>query len=454
MRSLLLALVLMLLPAAAFGQVPGLTPPTGTADEQSSTGDTSIDDLIEIIENDQTRAALIERLRGGAGAEEEPAEAAPDLSIARQLAEYTKAAAEGASTTVQALGGIFVDLGRGLSGTLDADMSALRDASFRVVVVGLGLFGTFFLLRLGVNWAKGALSRRVEGGRLLPRLVAALTAALVDLASVLVAWAAGYAIALFVVGEETGRMGINQSLLLNAFLLVELTKLVVRGVLAPHFERLRLIPVKDHNAAYWSFWMGRIISLVGYTTLFVGPLLVANVSRSAADAVQVLVMTTAVIIGIIIVLQNKDEVRTWLSAVAHDRGHGGVWHLLAVLGQVWHVLAIVYLVTLLVAWFANPDDALPFMIGATVQSAIAIAVGALVVSFISRLIGGGLRLPEDVKAKLPLLETRLKAFVPTVTEIVRWVVIAGVVIAMAQAWAVFDFVGWIGSAPVGRRLVR
>ena len=44
------------------------------------------------------------------------------------------------------------------------------------------------------------------------------------------------------------------------------------------------------------------------------------------------------------------------------------------------------------------------MLGATVQSIIAIVVGTLIISFISRFINAGMRLPEDVKEKLPLLE--------------------------------------------------
>jgi len=108
-------------------------------------------------------------------------------------------------------------------------------------------------------------------------------------------------------------------------------------------------------------------------------------------------------------------------------------------------LAITYLLALLVVWFANPDQALPFMLGATLQSLIAIVVGSLIVGFISRFVSVGLKLPGDVSQRLPLLESRLKAFVPAVMAVVRWVVIAGVIIAIGQAWALFDFAGWIGS---------
>lgn len=437
MRILALLILLLLAPAQAMAQFL----PEEPAPVASEAG---IDELIRIIENDETRAALLERLRQTEEAGV-PAEAPPDLSIVRQLAEYTRAAAEGTSTTLRSLGGVFIELQQGLSGTLSADLDGFRDVAIGVVLVGAGLFGSFLALRIIVLWAQGLIARRVTGRGWPSRILGMLGALVVDLGSVLLAWAIGYVVALMLVGGATGRMGINQSLLLNAFLLVETSKLVARAVLQPRYESLRLIGVTDDNAAYWSFWLGRIISLLGYTFLFITPLLAANLSVGAASAVQVLVMATAVTIGIIVVLQNKDDVRTWLTGIAARRGNDGTGQLLILLGQYWHVVAIVYLVTLLVVWFANPEQALPFMLGATVQSAIAILVGVVIVGFIARFVSAGLSLPEDFKRRLPLLETRLHAFVPHVMLVVRWVVIAGVLLAIAQAWALFDFVGWIGS---------
>jgi len=444
MRLLVLLLLLLLTPVAAQAQLLPEAPA-----ETTTSSDASIDELVRILENDETRALLIERLQQGAvPAEAEVAAEEPlnDLSIVRQLAEYTRAAAEGTSTTLRSLGAIFSDLQHGLTGTLNADFDAFRDVAIAVFLVAVGLFGSFWVLRIVVHAIQRGIARRVKGRGWLSRVAGTFGATLVDLGSVLLAWAIGYVVALTVVGGATGRMGINQTLLLNAFLLVEMSKMVVRALLAPRFEPLRIIPVGDSNAAYWSFWLARIISLVGYTFLFVSPLLAANLSAGSASAVQVLVMATAVTIGIIIVLQNKDDVRKWLAGIAERRGHDGTGQLLVLLGQYWHLIAILYLVALLVVWFTNPEQALPFMLGATVQSIISILVGMVVVGFISRFVNAGLSLPADIKQRLPLLETRLKAFVPTVMQVVRWVVIVGVLLAIAQAWMLFDFVGWIGSA--------
>src|SRR5690606_31272957 len=255
---------------------------------------------------------------------------------------------------------------------------------------------------------------RVAGQGIWPRFAALLGAVVVDAGSILLAWGLGYVIALNSGVLPNGKMGINQSLLLNAFLVVEVTKLAFRIVLVPRFPPLRFLPVTDDNSAYWSFWIGRVISLLGYTFMFVAPMLNGIVSTAAGNAVQVLAVATAAIIGVVIVLQNKDDVRNWLVDISQQHDRDGLWRLLAVLGQFWHVLVIIYLLALRVVWFANPDGALPFMIGAAIQSVMSIVVATLIVTFISRFMSTGLSLPDDVRQRLPLLEGRLRAFVPRV----------------------------------------
>src|SRR5690606_24377800 len=145
------------------------------------------------------------------------------------------------------------------------------------------------------------IAHRAEGRRLPLRLVGGVGATLVDALSIVLAWAAGYLITLFFVGPSSIRIEPGHALLLNAFLLVELAKVIARFVLSPRCGALRLIPVTDENARYWYFWLSRIVSLIGYTFLFVSPLVAANLDRGLASAVQVVVMTTAVIIGIVVV---------------------------------------------------------------------------------------------------------------------------------------------------------
>lgn len=144
-----LLLVLFLLSTPAFAQVPGVSAP---ANEAATAGSSqAVDDLVRILEDDTARAALIERLKQAAPATAEETateEILPDLSIARQLAEYTRSVAQGASATVRAVGGIFVNFRQAVDGTLNADYDVLGALALNLGIVLAGLFGSFWLLRL------------------------------------------------------------------------------------------------------------------------------------------------------------------------------------------------------------------------------------------------------------------------------------------------------------------
>ncbi|MCO6388453.1 mechanosensitive ion channel domain-containing protein [Aliihoeflea sp. 40Bstr573] len=409
----------------------------------------SVDDLIRLLENDTTRNELIERLRAAGGTEGAPeaeaqaAEGTADPTIARQIAEYTRDIAEGVSTTI----GAVVELGSDVGAIFSSptrDFGAITQTATSVAILAVALFASYFFLRALATQGQKSISNRVAGRGWVPRIMGIVGAAVIDVVAVAAAWAIGYAISLYFF-TGPGRMGINQTLLLNAFLAVEMTKVVARAIFEPHGPALRPLPMNDTTAAYWYFWAARIIGLLGYSFMFFAPILADMVSPTAAQALRVLAMLTAVVIGILIVLQNKAAVRNAMTWRANNGRHDALSKSLAFLGAYWHMIAIAYLVAILVVWLANPAEALPYMLGATIQSIAAVVVGVIVISFISRFIHVGVRLPDDLKQRLPLLEARLHAFVPRVMEVVRTVTLIGVAIAIAQAWGLIDFLGWVAS---------
>jgi moderate conductance mechanosensitive channel len=409
----------------------------------------SVDNLIRLLENETTRNELIERLRAAGGSESrtdaQAAEGTSDPTIARQIAEYTREIAEGVSATIGAVVELGSDIGNVFSSPSTRDYGEITRVATNVAILAVALFASYFFLRAFAIQGQKAISNRVAGHGWMARLLGIVGATAIGVAAVAAAWAIGYAISLYFLTGPTGRMGINQTLLLNAFLVVELTKVVVRAVFEPHGPALRPLPMNDTTAAYWYFWFSRVISLIGYSFMFVAPILADMVSPTAAQALRVLAMITAVVIGILIVLQNKAAVRQALTWRANNGRQDALSKSLAFLGAFWHMIAIAYMVIILIAWLAHPQGALPYMLRATVQSIAAIVVGVVIISFISRFIHVGVRLPDEIKQRLPLLETRLHAFVPRVMQVVRTVTLIGVAIAIAQAWGLIDFLGWVAS---------
>lgn len=434
MRAFALVVMLLLVPVSTgFAQAPAA---------QAPTADASVDELIRIIENDDTRAALLDRLRQSAAATAAPAEAASDTSIARQLAEYTRHLANNVAGSIQALGQAFRDLSQSFSGN-GVNFDSLRAAGAGVFIVGAALIGSLLVLRAAARWLQGRIAMRVAGRRWSMRGAGMLGAVALDIGAIILAWAIGNVVGLN--WGAKGSLGIDQTLLLNSFLLVEMGRMVLRAVLRPRFGALRLLPVSDGNAHYWASWLTRIAALLGYTFLFVSPMIAGNFNVGIAEAVLVLAMVVAMAIGIAIIVQCRQGVRLWLENMAGKRSTDGFGQALRLLAGVWHIIAIGYVVALLVMWLLDPEQGLPFILWASVQTCIAVLVGMLAVRFVSQFVNVGLHVPEAKRRRLPLLEARLHALVPKVMRVVRLVVIAGVVLAIAQSWTLFDFTGWISS---------
>lgn len=449
-RCLVICLGLIALPV----QAQSLFDPT--APSNGAEGQQAVDTLVDILRDDAAREALIDRLLSESEEVAAPPPAANGTilteggSLARQIAEHTSSIAEGATafvfelmTSLQGLAGVFAT-GQAV------DWAEARAATIALVLVAAVSLGLFVALRAAGVSVFRAMSSRAERKSWIYALAVILASSVVDALIIVLAWGGGYIFALFY--GVAGEMDVRQSLFLNAFLLIELTKVVLRAIFSPQFPRLRFFTMTDETAAYWYFWSSRLVSLLGYGLLLIVPLINAAVTPVVGRSLAVLIALIALLIAILIVLQNRAPIRRALSARNARDPQDLIGRLEAFVGAFWHWLAIAYLAALFAIWMARPGEALQFMLVATVRSVVAVAIGVAVMALISRAIRGGLRLPADLRRNLPLLEARLNAFVPSVLKVVRALVILAVVIAIGQAWQVTDFLGWLASE-VGRDLM-
>ncbi len=436
------SLVLAWLSTPALAQLSAQFMPGGEQAQEEEVSNDRIEQLVEILEDDAARERLIETLR--AATEEEEA-APPPPTLARQLAERSQDFTDALLSVVSGATGILGNIGEIFTTHLPRFVPVAID----VGIVMAAALGTLFVIRFVANRAFGSLAASAEGASILRRFGLLVASFAVDALAIAVAWGAGWLMTLYL--GESGRMGINQSLFLNAFALIELVKVVLRALLAPVHMSLRIAPITDTSAVYWYFWLSRLVSVIGYTFLFIAPILSANVSRASADAVRIVVTLAALVMTCLIIMQNRDPVRAALTARAAANDHDVVGQLLRRLASVWHMIAIVYLVAIFVLWLVNPRNALPFVIQATFQSLVGIAIGLALLVFLRRMTSAGMRLPEEMKESLPMLEARLNAFVPTIMRVVRIVVVAAVIVTIAQAWQLADVAGWL-SSELGQRM--
>ena len=428
-------------------------PETGSATEQSATRRENARLLAEILQDDQARQALIDQLlqvaagdgvAASGAAADEAAGTGDDVTIAREVASYTREAAESLGAVTGEVSGWMARLWQSLT-TSGGHLEGLGEAALALIGIIVATIVIFHLLRFFADRLFRWLARRARDAGWLEIAMLLVAGSLVDALVILLAWAGGYALALYGF-DGSGQMHTNQSLYLNAFLLIESSKVVLRFFLAPRYGDLRLVRLPDLQANYWYFWLSRIIGLLGYGMLLVVPIVRFNLPREIGAATEYLIGAAALAMAIVVILQNRQGLRQVLAAKAQAREGDFIGRGLMLLARIWHLLAMAYCVGLFVAWVVHPRGALPFMVSATGESILAIMLGIVVAAVISRAITAGLRLPDEVRQRLPLLEARLNAFVPGTLQVVRGLVLVGVVLMVARAWGVFDVLSWAASA--------
>ncbi|WP_439814655.1 mechanosensitive ion channel domain-containing protein [Zavarzinia sp. CC-PAN008] len=450
----LILVAILVTPAAA--QVPGLQPAQAenAASENAAARSTAVDELIRVLEDEGARAELLARLRAGDGAAPVPQATRDEVepTVARQIADYTRTVAESGAAAIGAVGTI---AGEGRAALQRAQAAGLDPVALGLAnLAGLALALLLARLMLGrvVRVARHALGRHAQGRGVVVLAIGIIGALTLDVAGIVLAWVAGYGVSLYLLTGPVGVMSIDHALLLNAFLVVELVKVALRVLLSPRELALRLPPMSDTTAAYWYFWGARLIGLVGYTFMFAAPVVAGHVGPATAQALRATAMIAATILAIVLVLRNREPVR---KAMQSRAGHGRsdpLSRALAFLGTYWHVVAIAYLLAILVVWLANPAGALPFMLAASAQSVLAVAIGALAITLISRAMRAGVRLPASTRERLPLLEARLLAVVPRVMQVIRTLVLIAVVVAIAHVWGLVDMQAWLASE-AGRQVI-
>src|SRR5690606_10065206 len=153
-----------------------------------------------------------------------------------------------------------------------------------------------------------------------------------------------------------------------------------------------------------------------------------------------------------VVWRHRAEVRNGLLTWAESASAAMFGTLIRVLARTWHLLATAYFTVLLLASQAAQQQALLFMLDATLRSAIAIAVGALLAAALSARLERHIALPENWRNAFPLLEARVNAYVPAALKGLRLLLLIVVALVVCDAWRLFDLAAWLGS-PSGRALL-
>src|SRR5690606_13115387 len=115
------------------------------------------------------------------------------------------------------------------------------------------------------------------------------------------------------------------------------------------------------------------------------------------------------------------------------------------LARTWHLLAIAYFTVLLVVTQVDPAGSLPYMMHGTLQSGLSIGIGLLLSAALTTLLSRRITLSQDVRTRLPMLESRLNSYVPAALRGIRIFILVTVTLFVFDAWRVFSLSAWLAS---------
>lgn len=373
------------------------------------------------------------------GSEEE------SVPLPRRIASFTQSAAEGAINQFQRAVAVVSSV---RSSRISVDWTALGASLMTlaaVIVATLIVFGMLRWLARGVftqlnRWALGD----SEGLSVVRRVIAVAAAVVADVVVVVLAWVSGYAVALFGLGD-TGEMTTAQSLFLNAFLAIEVFKALIRMIFAAKDEGLRLLPLPAADAAYWNIRLALLAGFLGYSLLLVVPVVSEQIAPAVSSILSPFVKFVAFAYAAAVIARNRCILRDRILGRARQKGGMGAVAM-AALAHTWYIIAIVYLGGLMLASMIRPEESLPFVMAASLQTLLAIAAGVFAAIFLGQLMRRPIRVPERTRQTLPQLEQRLNGFVPLGLKIARVVITIVVLAVVLDAWRVFfDLRAWAAS---------
>jgi len=433
------------------------------ADANAGTDNTSLKTLLDVLKDEDARKKLIEELEATLVKAAEPAASLDEpvvevISLGRRIALITQ---EFGQETIATLSGLWTKLSSGqsvFSGLRGDEFSILLRALPDLLLVIVITIVVFLVLRTLAKGFYARLGRHAERAGFFRTVSLFLVSNITDLFIVLLAWTLGYLATILAVGEF-GSIGIRQSMYLNAFLLVEIGKVVVRTVLSPAASGLRLVNVTDHAAIAINRSLSLVISVLGYGQLLVVPIVNRSASLAAGSGVSALLSVLVLLYLVYLVIRRRDEVANWLSrpvdvlpqpnagldedALAPKMG----WTngLMVGLAKLWNWIVLGYLGVMFVVVMTQPAEVTFNALIASGKVLAALIVASLLSGWLSAAMVRGVTLPEDINQKLPLLEPRLNRFVPRAFGLLRLFILFVVLFFALDVIGMIDMRGWLES---------
>ncbi|MBC6439732.1 MAG: mechanosensitive ion channel [Rhodospirillales bacterium] len=429
--SRFLTLVLVVSVLAAPGAFAQDEPTSDPAAETTVPTAEELDALIATLEDDASRQAFIYNLQTLADAQRQvdPAEDAVVEGLVARLSREIAALDDWLTL-------LFAELDDGsamaawfVERAADGDFQGLLLEAAWQVVLTLGLAGlAMFLIGRLVNAHLRALRQRESVGWFERPLIAL---GRLGLRIIPIGAFVGVACVVMLVGEFGDLARIVLLAAVNAIALTRTVVVIARTILAPLSPQLRAVPLSDRQAAYLYVWLRRFVIISVYGAIGVGLLASLGLPDSSVMLLRRIVGLVLLLLVIVMILQSREAVATWIRDHPRDGSGRMLRHRLA---DIWHILAMIAVVMLFAVWAFRVENGFHYLLRAFGVTGLAIFGALLATTVMRHGIDQLFSVGSDIAERFPGLERRSNRYVHIAGWLLSGTVWFLAAIIILEAW--------------------
>lgn len=438
-----------------------------TADAEVATPDLTAEEnlaleaLIVVLSNESMRETLLERLQTPALAQTTEAEAAEEVTttpLQTMAAETTQFA----ENFYDGLTGFWRDASAipfVFQSNSDEKRLRISVAAQSLLVALIATFAVAWITRKIFTAAIANYDRQAPSALINTDLAQLLVEALADIISVLIAFAAGYGVAIALSASST--LTIEQSLFLNAFLIAGLANAGLSMLVHNSRADISIFEFSQTvEASIYNRLIG-ILSFCIYGLVFVVPVINIWANFATGRALRITIVTIAAVLALIsirqianitkqaIVGQNAQKQLDEFDSQA-DSSSTSVLNTQEVgfIQYIWPTLATIYVLTVWIVSIAQPH-----LIVSLIGMGSAKILGVIVALTVgTRLLRGlanlSLPIPNRIDRIVPDFKIRLEKFLPFLSNILIVILCAAALFVLADGLGLLDLSALLTNADV------
>ncbi|MFW5730856.1 MAG: mechanosensitive ion channel family protein [Desulfonatronovibrionaceae bacterium] len=248
--------------------------------------------------------------------------------------------------------------------------------------------------------------------------------------------------------------------LINASIIVQGIMTFSGMILVPGSESLRLLPLDKESGHYLHIWIRRTSRTVVYGFFLLEAFLILGLPQNLYVFLLKLLGLVISLMFIILIMQNKISVSSWLRALKKDHPEqasgkkspaSGLSTLLLRLADFWHMGAVLIILGMYIVWSLDIEGGFFFLIRSLVLTAVMLILAGAVNRISQQGVFRLFKISEELKREYPGLEARANRYLPLLRHFLTLVVYLLVFFSIMQIWGI-GALSWMFS-PHGGALV-